>query len=501
MLKLPPTPQAIRIIDDYGIEHIPYDPGHNPKQLAYHASEAVNLLYWGGRGSGKSICGRWDAHLRALAHPGFTYVILRRTFPELQRSHLAHIESEMKLLKGHFNKSEKIAYYPNGSKGYFSQCDGDEDVLKLLSAEFALAFFDELSTFDWEHFLKLSASVRTTDPNLRAIVRAATNPLGPSAENIMRYFVTKDVDLETNPDYNPNDWESIHSNLEDNPFLPKEEYLKRFSALPAHIRKAWVDGEFAIENALFDFEPTRKGQPYHVIPSMSRDELMRIVENSTIYRAIDVGWFPDPTICLWIAHLGNRYIVIKDKTWYKTVATEVAADIKEIDSELLRYGIGPATPQGKVQRVAITYCDPSMDVNTVADVRTVKDIFEDSGIPMECSINKRDHFASAVHKALNEEAGPGVPRIQFVNGKPEALIGCPYLIKTIPTQRYDVKKPLFLANSKDDHGVVALAYFLISNSSMETKSYTTKKPKPWMKPKGQPERWIIGQEAVKDYQG
>ncbi len=493
MLKLPPTPQAIRLTDDYGVEHIPYDPGHNPKQLAYHASDATNLLYWGGRGSGKSICGRWDCHLRALIHPGFTYVILRRTFPELQRSHLQHIEREMKLLKGHFNKTEKIAYYPNGSRGYFSQCDGEEDVLKLLSAEFVVAFFDELSTFNWEHFLKLSASVRTTDPSLKAMVRAATNPLGPSAQQIVKYFVDKDVDLEENPDYNPNDWESIHSNLEDNPFLEKEQYLKRFSALPAHVRKAWVDGEFAIENALFDFYPNKDGKPYHVVPELDREQLRKIVKASTIYRAVDVGWFPDPSIVLWIAHLGDRYIVLKDYVRYKTTAEELATQIKEIDRELLN--IGP----GQTQRVAMTYCDPSMDINTVADVRTVKDIFEGNGVPMECSINKRDHFAESVHRALNAEVGPGVPKIQFVNGRSEGLVGCPYLIRSIPNQRYDQKKPLFLADSSDDHGVVALAYFLISGASSETRPFgPMPQVKPWMKHKAK-ERWVLGKENVKDY--
>lgn len=493
MKTLPPSPYAVVITDEAGTEHVLYDPGHNPKQLEYHARTEPNVLFWGGRGSGKSMCGRWDAHLRALAHPGFTYVILRRTHPELQKSHLVHIDREMKLLGGYFHHTDKIAHYPNGSRGFFSHCNTDEDVLNLLSAEFALAFFDELSTFEWEMFIKLAASVRVPiNSGLTAMVRGATNPLGPSAEQIMRYFVTHDITAEEDQDYNPDDWFSIHANLSDNAFVDKVQYRKRFSGMPAHVRKAWVDGEFVIENALFDFYPTRDEKPWHVIPHLKREDLEQIVKASTIYRAIDVGWFPDPTIVLWIAHLGNRYIVLKDKVWYKTVATDVAREIKEIDAELLRYDTD------KVQRVAMTYCDPSMDINTVADLRTVKDIFEASGIPMECSINKRDHFASAIHTALNEEAGDGMPRIQFVQGRPEDFVGCPYLVKSIPTQRYDQKKPLFLADSNNDHGVVALAYFLISNSSSEQVRYTPTKTKRWMKPKAE-ERWILGREAVRDY--
>jgi hypothetical protein len=478
------TNNGVYYRDDDGVQKPLYVP--TPKQLEYHSRTEPNVLFYGGRGSGKSMCGRWDAHLRAIAHPGFTYVILRRTYPELQRSHLVHINREMKLLGGTFHNTDRVANYPNGSKGFFSHCATDEDVLNLLSAEFALAFFDELSTFEWEQFVKLAASVRVpVGSGLTAMVRGATNPLGPSAPQIMKYFVTKEVEFEEDPDYNPNDWYSIKANIGDNPHLDREQYKKRFSGLPSHVRKAWVDGDFVIENALFDFEPTKDGRPFHVIPELSRDELEKIIRSATIYRAIDVGWFPDPSIVLWIAHLGNRYIVLKDLVRYKTIAADLAEEIKLIDKEL------------GIKKVAITYCDPSMDVNTVADVRTVKDIFELHGIAMECSINKRDHFAAAVHTALNEEALPGVPRIQFVAGKAEGLVGCPYLIKTIPTQRYDQKKPLFLADSKDDHGVVALAYFLISSAANQHfYPSLAEQSRPWLKSKDIG-RWVLGNEAVK----
>lgn len=258
---------SIAITNLDGTERVLYTP--TPKQLEYHSRTEANVLFWGGRGSGKSMCGRWDAHIRALSHPGFSYCILRRTYPELERSHLVHIGAEMKALGGTFNKTQKIAYYPNGSTGFFSHCQADEDVLNLLSAEYALMFFDELSTFQWEHFGKLAASVRVpVGSNLIAMVRAATNPLGPSASEILTYFVNKDVDLTEDPDYNPNDWYSIHANLEDNPFLDQEQYHKRFAGLPAHVRKAWVDGEFVLENALFDFSPKKDKKPYHVIDEL-----------------------------------------------------------------------------------------------------------------------------------------------------------------------------------------------------------------------------------------
>src|SRR3990167_6722918 len=114
-------------------------------------------------------------------------------------------------------------------------------------------------------------------------------------------------------------------------------------------------------------------------------------ESVQIYRAIDLGFFPDPTYCLWIAHVGDRYIALKERTWYKTIAADVARDMIE-DSEGMR--------------IAATYADPVCDFKTQADVRTIKDIFEDSGVPIELSVNNREHFAHAVHTALSQEVEP-----------------------------------------------------------------------------------------------
>lgn len=456
---------GLTLTNSDGTQTILYQP--HPKQLEYHSRTEPNVLFWGGRGSGKSLCGRWDAHMRALSHPGFSYCILRRTYPQLQASHLKYIVGEMKSLGGTFNQTDRIATYPNGSKGFFSHCATDSDVLNLLSAEFALMVFDELSTFEWDMFTNLAASVRVPlNSGLIAMVRGLTNPLGPSAQKILEYFVDKSVSPEEDPDYNPNDWYSIHANLEDNPSLDREQYKKRFSGLAAHVRKAWVDGEFVLENALFDLMPKYNGKPYHVVNDL---DLPKIIKNSIIYRAIDVGWFPDPSVVLWIAHLGNRHIVFHEIVRYKHTAVELAELIKSEDERL------------GVTKVAMTYCDPSMDINTTADIRTVKEIFEANGIPMECSINNREMYASSMHAMLSEQAGEDLPRIQFYVEGPR---GCPYLAKTLPQMRYDIKRPMAMADHKEDHAVVACCYYIMSHSSDPRQSIQGGSTlRPWMRPK------------------
>lgn len=476
----------ISIINSKGEVEVLYEP--TEKQKEFHACTQPNVLFYGGRGSGKSMALRWEAHARALATPGFRYVILRRTYPELEKTHLINVPAEMKALGGTYNQTKHIALYPNGSRGFFSHCNTEEDVINLLGAEVYWMGFDEISTFEWDMVTRLSASVRAPKHiKVTPMVRAATNPWGASAEKINQYFVTKDVDPEEDPDYVPGDWHAIKANLEDNPYLPAE-YRKRFSGLTSGLRKAWLDGEFSIENALFDFKPKVRltnGEiiPYHVINDI---DLAKVLKASTIYRAIDAGWFPDPTVCLWIAHLGNRHIVFHEKTWYKTTAAEVASDILAEDKHL------------GISTVAMTYCDPSMDINTTADIRTIKEVYEANGVPMECSINKRDWFAKSMQSVLAEEAGEHLPRIQFfVQGRK----GCPMLAKTIPQMKYDPKRTEYMADHKDDHWVVACCYYLMSHASdprnfadSSGRDTTVRK---WMRPKTGDVKYL-GHDNVRD---
>lgn len=193
-------------------------------------------------------------------------------------------------------------------------------------------------------------------------------------------------------------------------------------------------------------------------------------ENVQIYRGFDLGFFPDPAYCVWIAHVGKRFIAFKEKLWYKTVAPDIAKDM---------------IAESEGMRIAMTYCDPVMDIKTAADVRSIREIFEEHGVPMEASINNREHYAHAVHTALQEEIEPGVPRLQILDKTPgPGDMGCPYLIKTIPQMRFDPKHPLRMADSKNDHGVIALAYFLISSGAMERKTSNVVSSMPkWMRPK------------------
>lgn len=471
-----------------GTDYVMYTP--SAKQREFHESEVNKLIAMGNRGGGKSVMLRFDAHMRALQCPGSNLILVRKTYKDLLKSHVyfqglpwGSLKQEMKMLGGDFHATDYICHYPNGSKLFLSYVGHESDALNLLSAEFLAAYFDELSTIPWEFFIKLCASVRVPKSSTwKPVVRCATNPLGPSTPEILQHFVLKQLEsegLEEEPDYDPNQWGCIKINMADNPHIDQVQYRKDLIALnlPEHIKRAWIDGEYLDEGALFNFRPTKDGKPYHVLPELDS----KIFKNARIYRVYDHGYKPDPAYCAWIAHLGNRYIVIHEKLWFETVIADIAAEIKEIDQQL------------GVERVVATYCDPVLDIKTGQDIRTMKDIFEDNRVPMDCSINNREQFASAVHTALAEEAEPGVPRLQIYN---YGRLGCPYMVKAIPMQRFNPKRPLAMADQKHDHPVVALAYFLISHSADQKRAFAAPSAKPWMKPK-KADRYVLGQNNVR----
>ena len=136
-----------------------------------------------------------------------------------------------------------------------------------------------------------------------------------------------------------------------------------------------------------------------------------------------------------------------------------------------------------------------MNFNTPADVRTIMEVYEANGVPMECSVNKRDVFATAIHSILAEEAGENLPRIQFYTYGKE---GCPYLVRTIPQMRYDQKRPEYMADHKDDHAVVALAYYVMSHASDPRRGIDGASGlRPWQKIK-QTDHYILGSNNVRE---
>jgi phage terminase large subunit len=452
-----------------------------PHQVPYHESTLPNLIMVGPRGTGKSVCARYDAHMRAMQVPRFRYLIMRRTMPELKRSHLQYVNDEMRQLGGDFHNTDSIARYPNGSLGYYGHCDSPNDTMKYLSSEYDLVIADEITTFTGDLILKMASCARVPrDSGRVAMFRGGTNPLGIGAEFVRKYFVDKNVSAEENPDYLPDEWGILTHKLSDNTYLDVDQYRKRLQALPEHVRRAWLEGEWVVEGAYFtDFRPFKDGEPWHVIsqaPTWATPQGRISVLSApwvNIYRAIDWGYAPDPAVCLWIAVLPNkRAIVFKERHWKETLAADVAQQIKRASEGM---------------RVVETFCDPTMMINDGKGAYGIGEIFEQHGVPLTPSTNKRDLYGYAIHNYLNTliDAGDGsgpAPQLQIM--AESGIYGAPNLIRTIPSIQIGSPDPNKMANG-NDHWVVALAYFAMSQAapSRDPESTAVGGLRPWQVPK------------------
>jgi hypothetical protein len=433
--------------------------------------EPANVFLWGNRGGGKSRLMRAFCHALAMAFPGFKYAVVRRNMPDLHKNHLIYLDAEMRKLGGSFHQTQHQANYENGSIGFYSQCEEERDVEKVVGAEVALLFVDEAPQIKWEYLRMMGPSLRVpkgTDGKqpYRTLAVYGGNPVGESIDELWKYFVDQDVDPYEDPEYQAENFQAIEIHLRDNPSLDPNEYRKQFAGLPAHYRKAWLDGVRMDARTLFDVRKQVDGKPYHYIqelPTVGDVPLLK-VPWIQIYRAFDMGFFPDPAVCVWLAVLGRRVIAVHEETWFKTIAKDLAANLRSVTTEM----VGDT-------RVAMTYVDPAIDVKTGSDTVTVMDTLEMNGIPCEASINDRVLYADAIHGLLGEEVEPGVPRFQVYEP------GCPMLAKYLPKMRWDEKNPRKMADHKFDHWVVALAYFAISSGVLShTQEQETRTEPVWM---------------------
>jgi hypothetical protein len=453
---------TVTIINDEGEELVLYEPQNHEKndQAAFHASNAPNLLALGTRGTGKSWQLRWDAIIRCLMFPNFRALILRRTVPDLRKSHLAFIEYEMKQLGGVYLSTTMEAKFPNGSVIQFSHCEKIADVFNYLGSEWGFIGFDELSTFTLEMFLQISAAARAKeDAPYKAVVRAGSNTLGIGSAWMKQWFIDKTVNYAEFPDYNPDEFEVQYSWLEGNKYINQKEYTKRLKNLPDHIKRSWLSLEFIVEGAYFsefrkaDTDDDGLVTPWHCIQTMPtwshqgvRQHLLDIPWIK-IYRSIDWGYHPDPAVCHWHAVLPNgRKITFKEMTWKRTLAPDVALEIKRASASM---------------HIVETHCDPTMFVKDGSAPFSIADQFEQKGVPLTPAQNDRELYGYSVHDLLAttiEESGRNYPSWQILEH------ACPELVRTLPILQMDATNPKKIADGPD-HWVISCAYFAMSQST------------------------------------
>lgn len=390
------------------------------------------LLFGGARGGGKTDAGIMRC-LRNVDNKRFRGLVIRRNYADLcdwiDRANQVFAAVGAKKAEGDFK-------FPSGAiirTGHLKDADA---YTKYQGHEYQLILIEELTQIpSEEHYQRLISSCRSSVDSLKPQIFCTCNPGGVGHGWVKRRFVTPAAPgtaFIADGDYRI----FIPAKLSDNPFLLKDKSYKRtLEALPEHIRRAWLDGDWdALEGQYFD--DFRESQ--HVIKPIE------IQEHWHKFISIDWGYFPDPFVVLFFAvdEFGTVYLY-REWEGHRTIPADVAAQAYKISPEY-RYAVG----------------DPSMWAHKDSLESTAQKMQENGLSRLEPADNSRINGWMRVHEYLKINPKTGKPYLQIFST-------CRRVIETFPQLIHDDRNPEDAAGG-DDHHLDALRYFLMSRPSVSS---------------------------------
>ena len=378
------------------------------RQKAFIEATETEVLYGGAAGGGKSYGQLIDALLFALRYPKSRQLILRRTFPELEKSLIRVARGLYPIEIFTYNASSHTGRFKNGSILDFGHLATDGDVYQYQSAEYDVIRFDELTHFTEFQYIYMISRIRGANGYPKHI-KSSTNPGGVGHAWVKARFIDP---APPNTSFTGKDGSSrifLPAKIDDNVFLMENdpEYKKRLLTLDADSQKALLRGEWDIFTGQFFREFSREIHTCDPFP---------LPQDWRRYRTLDYGF--DRLAVLWIAvSPEKRYYVYRECCESDLTVSAAAEKIIENTTEEIYATLAPVDLWSRSQESG----------------RARADIFYENGVPFTKSSNNRLDGWAAVRE-LMRIAPDGKPYLQIFNT-------CTELIKCLPALVHDPKKP------------------------------------------------------------
>jgi len=373
-----------------------------PKQQQFHASAAKYRLFGGAAGPGKTKALLMEAILQAHEHAGANTLLLRRTFPELEQSLLLYFRREVpRELYRSFHESKHVVTWWNGSTTRFGYCQSESDVYQYQGGEFLFIGVDELTMFTLRQWQFLTSRNRCPVPGAFPSMAGATNPGNIGHAWVKSLWIDRQAaaGMEHPEEYDASDYEFIPARVCDNPIYAQDEnYLKTLRALPSHLRRAFLDGDWDVfAGQYFDrFDPAR-----HVARAETIDW------KPWWRRWISVDWgFEHPAAVYWHAAMpgiqspegeANRIVTYREYVTHRTPPRELAREIVArsvgTSASPQRYGFdwpagtqdhGTAGAGGEREKIEAIYLSPDAFARRTDEASIAEqmgDVFVAAGLP------------------------------------------------------------------------------------------------------------------------
>jgi predicted phage terminase large subunit-like protein len=216
-----------------------------PRQQVFLSEYGEECLFGGAAGGGKSI-GILAAALQGALVPGYSALLLRRTFQDLNQPR-ALIPLSHEWLQGTKAKWDSRSFrwhLPGDVTLSFGYVDAATDVYRYQGAEYQFVGFDELTQFTEDQYLYLFSRLRKTQGMpIPLRMRATSNPGGVGHEWVRDRFLAGDRPF-------------VPAKLEHNPALDRASYESQLARLDPVTRAQLRHGDWTVrpEGNLFKRE-------------------------------------------------------------------------------------------------------------------------------------------------------------------------------------------------------------------------------------------------------
>ncbi len=436
-----------------------YEP--TERQALAHSIVVDELLYGGASGGGKSRWSRAEAFRLALQVPGSRTLLLRRSFPQLERSVVEPLRLEMPKGVARYNESKHTWKFANGSIIELGHMQNESDYLNFLSAEYTLCIFEELTQFTEKQYrgilgrLRAAGAVaeRLAEHGLRPRAISTTNPSGPGHAWVKARFVDPGIRFKpwqpapSDDDENPGTRCYVPAKLDDNPHMDPG-YSKQLDRMDPVMRRAYRDGDWDI------LEGVRFPQFRRSVHVIDPDQLPIPMVGCPRAVGVDYG-ISHHGAALWGARLNDGLIVIYREFYEKDLTAQQQADkIRASESRDERTSTRPMP----------VVLDPACWSRSV--VSGIKSLDPNQPAVGSAAWFFRSTFGGAIKKARNDRISGWALLDEHMRVRPDGLprvlihSSCTNLIRVIPEQMRSTANPDDLNTHGEDDLLDALRYLL-----------------------------------------
>ena len=434
-------------------------PQPSEKQRLFLTEKHKYVAFGGARGGGKSWAVDAKAVLLGFRYPGIRILLVRKTYKELVENHMNRLR-EMVGKAGRYVKSEMKLYLSGGSVIVGGYCASDTDLDQYQGVEYDVIFIDEATQLQEDWIKKIVACMRGVNGFPKRCYLTC-NPGGPGHGYVKRLFIDRQfTEYERAEDY-----AFIQSLVTDNRALMEADpsYIHQLEALPAKLRKAWLEGRWDVFEGQFFEDFVDDESHYQDRLNTHVIEPFEVPGGWQIYRSFDFGYGKPFSAAWWaVDYDGRLYRILELYGCTEDANTGVKWTPDQIFAEMHRIETEHRWLAGK--RI-LGVADPS--------------IWDGSrgGSVAETAAKYQVYFEPGVNDRL-----PGWMQIHYRlsfddDGRPMMYIfrTCKAFIRTIPLLQFDEHRPEDLDTDGEDHVADEVRYMCMARPIRPTRERAREK--------------------------